>query len=73
MPAEIGLADGTKIHADLSASEVREELTRMAEAHAGTPFGDWLMLGDEVWFNPAQVVYVKNVKPPQPAGFDRLG
>ena len=73
MPAEIGLADGTKIYADLSASEVREELTRMAEAHAGTPFGDWLMLGDEVWFNPAQVVYVKNVDPPGPPVVEVIG
>ena len=65
METEIGLSDGTKLTTDQTAREVTEGLEQMARSGgAAAPDGDWLELGDGVWFNPAQVVYVKDVTPP---------
>jgi hypothetical protein len=67
MPAEIGLSDGTKLRVDMSANEVMDGLREMAQDYEGgtTPtYGDWQMIAPEsgVYFNPAHVVYVKDVQ-----------
>jgi len=65
MPCEIGLSDGTKLRDEGSAADFTEEFARMAHDATSSlpPYGDWMKVGDSnVWFNPAHVVYVKDVQ-----------
>jgi len=70
MPCEIGLSDGTKIPGRGTAKDFTDSLERMAhdeESARVPPYGEWIKEGDsDVWFNPAHVVYVKDVEAQMP-------
>lgn len=59
---EIGLSDGSRLHVDRPADEVRAAITAIARTRAGaSEGGEWVDAGAGIHLNPAQVVYVKDL------------